>query len=342
VTLIAGGTYALFSDQVTLTTHLKAGTLDITLHRVNLKTLVLDNDTGYLTDKTSTEIVDFSRPTNRNVFDIDSNHKIVPGCTYDATLKLTNSTDVAFLYWVEIINRDLSGVDLADQLIANGYNPAILNLASAKKPGGGYRDGLKAQEESICRSSNLSLSLYQFGNPKYVNIRESGVPLKKIAYPLDINFGGVYTPNVMFFRNNKTLSFTLREKPFLCDVITVAALSFNGKSIYANVNELEYRSPSGGFTPDGEEIMLNKIRTIFRMGVEHGKDALILGAFGCGAYKLPVAEVARLFRVVMEEPEFQNKFRLVVFAIMESTRRANGIDGKYAAFYREFGTYSIQ
>lgn len=116
LTLIAGGTYALFSDQVTLTTHLKAGTLDITLHRVNLKTLVLDNDTGYLTDKTSTEIVDFSRPTNRNVFDIDSNHKIVPGCTYDATLKLTNSTDVAFLYWVEIINRDLSGVDLADQL----------------------------------------------------------------------------------------------------------------------------------------------------------------------------------------------------------------------------------
>lgn len=237
------------------------------------------------------------------------------------------------------INSDC--VDLADQLIANGYNPAILNLASAKKPGGGYRDGLKAQEESICRSSNLSLSLYQFGNPKYVNIRESGVPLKKIAYPLDINFGGVYTPNVMFFRNNKTLSFTLREKPFLCDVITVAALSFNGKSIYANVNELEYRSPSGGFTPDGEEIMLNKIRTIFRMGVEHGKDALILGAFGCGAYKLPVAEVVKLFCMVMNEPEFAHKFRLITFAIRERTTRPNGLNGKYAEFYRAFGTYEL-
>ena len=237
------------------------------------------------------------------------------------------------------VNADC--VDLAEYLIGEGYNPAILNLASAKKPGGGYRDGLGAQEESLCRSSNLSVSLYQFGDPKYVNIRESGVPTRTIAYPLDTNFGGIYSPNVTFFRNNKKKYFTFREHPFQCDVITVAALSFNGRSHFAGVNELDYRAPDGGFTAEGERIMLNKIRTIFRMGVEHGKDALILGAFGCGAYKLPIAEVVRLFRVVMEEPEFQNKFRLVVFAIMESTRRANGIDGKYAAFYREFGTYSM-
>ena len=77
------------------------------------------------------------------------------------------------------------------------------------------------------------------------------------------------------------------------------------------------------------------------MGVEHGKDSLILGAFGCGAYKLPVPDVVRLFRAVMEEPEFKNKFRLIVFAIMESTRKPNGLDGKFADFYREFGEYSF-
>ena len=74
-------------------------------------------------------------------------------------------------------------VDLAEVLIAKGYNPAILNLASAKKPGGGYRDGMGAQEKSLCRSSNLSLSLYQYGDPKYINIRESVVPIKEIGYP---------------------------------------------------------------------------------------------------------------------------------------------------------------
>ncbi len=87
--------------------------------------------------------------------------------------------------------------------------------------------------------------------------------------------------------------------------------------------------------------MLNKIRTIFRMGVEHGKDALVLGAFGCGAYHLPAPEVARQFRSVMEEPEFKNKFRLLVFAILEKPRKPHGREGTFAPFYHEFGTYQV-
>lgn len=86
--------------------------------------------------------------------------------------------------------------------------------------------------------------------------------------------------------------------------------------------------------------MLNKIRTIFRLGVEHGKDSLILGAFGCGAYKLPVSDVARLFKQVMSEPEFAGKFRLIAFAILESSRYPDGLDGKFAPFYHEFGAYN--
>lgn len=234
---------------------------------------------------------------------------------------------------------NLDCVDLAEHLIAKGYNPAILNLASAKKPTGGYREGMSAQEESLCRSSNLSLSLYQYGDPKYINVRESGVPHKELGYTLDLNYGGIYTPNVTFFRNNKDKFYTLRDKSFKCDVITVAALCFNGRSHYAGIDELSYRSEDGGFTPEGEEIMLNKIRTVFRMGVEHGKDSLVLGAFGCGAYRLPSSEVARQFRTVMEEPEFAGKFRLIVFAILERPRTPRGLDGYFAPFYREFGSY---
>ena len=237
------------------------------------------------------------------------------------------------------INADC--VDVAQHLIAAGYHPAILNLASAQKPGGAYQKGSSAQEESLCRSSNLSLSLYQFGDPTYKHIRECGVPTKTPGYPLDLNYGGIYTPNVTFFRNNQSKYFTLKEQPFRCDVITVAALSFSGRNDYSLAEELRFRAADGGFNPDGEAVMLNKIRTIFRMGVEHGKDALILGAFGCGVYKLPVPEVVRLFRVVMEEPEFANKFRLIVFAILESTRKPNGLDGKFADFYRAFGAYSL-
>ncbi len=233
-------------------------------------------------------------------------------------------------------------VDLAEHLLSLGYNPAILNLASAKRPGGKYDQGSTAQEESLCCSSNLSLSLYQFANQQKLKCaRNSGVPQRKIGYPFDRNFGGIYTPNVTFFRNGKSKFFSLREKPFRCDVISVAALSFNGRGEFSDINEVSYRAADGGFTPEGESIMLNKIRTILRMGIEHGKDSLILGAFGCGVYRLPIPEVVRLFRSVFEEQEFAGKFRLLVFAILEPRKGPTEADGKFADFYKAFGEYSL-
>ena len=116
--LVVGGSYALFSDQVALTTHLKAGTLDITLERTNLVTKALDRKTGFLTNAESDELVNFSRPNDRNVFDIESTDKIVPGCHYTATMKITNKTDVAFAYWVQVINKATGEITpaLAEQL----------------------------------------------------------------------------------------------------------------------------------------------------------------------------------------------------------------------------------
>ena len=235
------------------------------------------------------------------------------------------------------INMDC--VDLAEELISRGNNPAILNLASAHRPGGGYDKGAGAQEESLCRSSNLSLSLYQFGDPKRMKcICDCEVPLKETGYPLNLNFGGIYTPDVTFFRHGKSQYYARRENPFKCAVITVAALSFSDYHQYSDEAEHCFKSEDGGFTPEGNEVMLNKIRTIFRMGVEHGHDSLVLGAFGCGAYHLPPAEVVKQFRTVMEEPEFENKFKMITFAILEGKRGPIGPDGKFSDFYREFGT----
>ena len=115
--MLAGGTYALFSDQVTLTNHLQAGTLDITLIRTNLLTRSLNNTTGYLVLTEDPEDVDFSAPTGRNVFDIvDGETLIVPGCWYNAEMQITNNTDVAFGYWFEIVFDDTVDLTLAEQL----------------------------------------------------------------------------------------------------------------------------------------------------------------------------------------------------------------------------------
>lgn len=235
------------------------------------------------------------------------------------------------------VNADC--VDVAEQMINGGLHPAILNLASRRRPGGGYDRGMSAQEETLCRLSTLSQSLYQYYDPKYRCVQEAEVPHRFNAYPLDINFGGIYSPGVMFFRKNLKDGYAFREKPFACGVITVAALSFREPNNYCN-EERQYMAGDGGFTPEGDTIQLNKIRTIYRLALKNGHDSVVLGAFGCGVNKLPCGAVADQFNRVLGEPEFKGKFRAVVFAILEgrgSARHPVEEQGKFAPFYVTFG-----
>lgn len=122
--LVASGTYALFSDQVTLKNHLVAGTLDITLIRTNLVTTSLDANTGFLVETENPKDIDFSTPydptdpnaENENIFDITDGTLIVPGCKYSAEMQISNNTDVAFGYWLEIVFDDTVDLTLAEQL----------------------------------------------------------------------------------------------------------------------------------------------------------------------------------------------------------------------------------
>lgn len=115
--LIIMSTYALFTDTISITHHLQAGTLDISLKRTNLEYNVLDSS-GYLKTIENNEIIDLSNTsTNKlNVFGIDNNTLIVPGNFYLATLELSNNGNVAFKYWIEIISNDEVLRDLANQL----------------------------------------------------------------------------------------------------------------------------------------------------------------------------------------------------------------------------------
>ena len=82
----------------------------------------------------------------------------------------------------------------------------------------------------------------------------------------------------------------------------------------------------------------NKIRTILRIGLANRHDSLVLGALGCGAFRNPPRHVARLFHEVFQEQEFRNKYRRIVFAILEdhNSRRRHNPEGNYLPFKEEF------
>ena len=116
------------------------------------------------------------------------------------------------------------------------------------------------------------------------------------------------------------------EDPYDVAVVTCAALNLNGKYPIK-------LTPDGHMPQAAIDITRNKIRTIFRIGLAYGHDSLVLGAFGCGAFRNPPAEIARLFHEVMEEAEFKDKFRLITFSIIEDHNSKNA---NLNAFKNEF------
>lgn len=211
---------------------------------------------------------------------------------------------------------------VAEKLLAEGYHPAVVNIASRRNPGGGVLTGAGAQEENLFRRSNLFQSLYQFA--PFADIY--GLRKSKYQYPLDRNFGGIYTPYATIFRGTEQDGYPLLYEPYRMSFIAVAG-----------INRPALESPER-IASELVEAVKNKIRTIFRIGLLHGHDSLILGALGCGAFRNPPSHIARLFHEVMEEPEFKNKFRLLLFAILDdhNARLKHNPKGNYLPFVREF------
>ncbi|MBO7111735.1 MAG: TIGR02452 family protein [Bacteroidaceae bacterium] len=226
---------------------------------------------------------------------------------------------------ISVLNVDciLATRDLVEQ----GFNPAVLNMASLYHPGGGVLQGSGAQEEELCRRSTLAISLYQFSLPggRYGDLADMvRVKRRTERYPMDNLHGGIYSPDITFFRATKDEGYALLDEPFRAAVISVASLNYNPKHGH---NQLD----NGNIPEADKPVLKEKIRTILRIGVLKGHDSLVLGALGCGAFCTPPAQMARLFHQVLDEEEFRGRFSKIVFAIIDSPSSNN-----FKPFRKEF------
>lgn len=227
----------------------------------------------------------------------------------------------------EVRVEDSDCVMAAKRLIDEGYNPAMLNLADLYEPGGLVEFGSGAQEENLCRRSNLILSLYQFSLSRIRQYPDLGLEPDGNQYPMDERFGGIYSGKVSFFRGTESDGYPFEDVTYNIPVISVAAIS--GPRF----------DTDGLMFPEETALTLDKMRTIFRIGKANFHDSLVLSAMGCGAFANPPAHIAKLFHQVIEEDEFRNIFKLIDFAIIDGYRTglAHNPDGNLLPFQREFG-----
>ncbi len=187
--------------------------------------------------------------------------------------------------------RNETTLSAGKRLLNTGYNPVVLNFASATSPGGGFLEGSRAQEEYLARSTCLYECLRD--NPMY--------EYHRAAYdPLYTNYV-LYSPNVPVIRNDEG---GLLEKPYTIGIITSPAV---------NARELpQSRHHEAG------PAMWHRILKVLSVGVLNGHDAIVLGAWGCGAFGNDVHEIAGLFHKALSE-NFQGAYQKVLFAITDGS-----------------------
>lgn len=170
---------------------------------------------------------------------------------------------------------------------------AVLNMASAKRPGGGVASGSKAQEESLFRCSNLGLS-----------ISKEFYPLKEDEF--------LYTKNAIFF---KDVRYNEMEFGIEADVITCAAINLNDNAIYGYFGR-EVNSDNVLEDPEYIKLTNNKIEAIITIAIKHNVETLILGAWGCGVFKNDPNFIAQTFYNNLLINDRYKHFDNVIFALI--------------------------
>ena len=197
---------------------------------------------------------------------------------------------------------------------------AVHNFASATNPGGGVTRGANAQEECLCRCSGLYFCL---------NTREMWEgfygPHRATHDPIH-NDDIIYTPNVTVFKTDTAYPELMpRSDWYDVDVITCAAP--NLRPVPGN----SYNSGDAGKAvsisdSDLQVIHEKRLRRILDVALEADSEAVILGAFGCGAFMNDPHVVASAAKTVIED--YLYAFRYIEFAVYCSPRD----DSNYRVF----------
>jgi len=175
-----------------------------------------------------------------------------------------------------------------------GGDVACLVFASARNPGGGFRNGAEAQEESLARSS----ALYPCLNAAW-DFYSHHRTHPELTYSDRV----IYSPAVPVFRDD---TGALLPRPYPVTFLTAAAP--NRSAMVAGPAER---------LDDLPELLRRRAARVLGVAGAHGHRRLVLGAWGCGVFGNDPTVVAEAFAAALRRhPDFDH----VVFAVLDRHR----------------------
>lgn len=229
---------------------------------------------GYLANRWTAPVLD---PNSVEYPNLNTVIRVVAGDTYDRALEMQK----------------------ADSTIDH-MPVCVLNFANASRPGGGWLNGARAQEEQLCYRSTLIDTLHTR------------------FYPMD-DLECLYSPNVIVFRKSMENEYAFMSKDeelHLNPTVSVISMAARNqpkltadKSTYAAIEQ--------------RYLMMAKMQLILRTAANNNHRRLILGSIGCGAFRHPTQEVAECWYDVLMKKEFKGWFERIYFAVRDAPKENN-------------------
>ena len=186
------------------------------------------------------------------------------------------------------------------RVLPHHENALVLNFANAYHPGGGYLFGAVAQEETLCRRSTLYASLSNPDAEAMYAFNRANIAPEGSDYLL-------LSPFVTIFRD---LRLNITEQTTETAVLSAPALDLDGQAGTLDRAAID-------------AVMKRRVENILLAAHEYGYRTLVLGAWGCGAFRHDAKAVAGYFRDALIGRGMLYWFDTVLFSVYSPLGRYN-------------------
>lgn len=174
---------------------------------------------------------------------------------------------------------------------------AVLDFASATTPGGGVLIGSKGQEEDLCRKTTLYFNLNSD------KLREEYYKRNKVDINLIKRSDCIYIPKICILKKNNKMEERYQNRVLKkIDIIVCPAPNLRKQTTEISNDKLfQYH--------------MKRADSIFKSAIDNNIETLVLGAFGCGAFRNPPELVADVYKAAALK--YGKYLKNIVFSVKE-------------------------